>query len=284
MPLSQCRECGGTVSTEAIACPHCGIADPAILHPSRSVQSEPAPTGSNGAIWWWIGVPVALVIFAGILSSGADSTASTSAAATSRSALDAARARDSVAVQRLLTGASELPVEQLFTLEERLHHNAFPFDHDSAHSRFIRLALDSVSTLVRKGPDQAVAARTLLRRVEVAPGSAAEKRKTTLDQQVARHERTLEQRAARALAAAKLDLRKSYARDLERRFLDDGMNIRVVTRGNDHTTLRITYVLVDRVWAHQMSKNGEMFSTLRQMGFKRLELRDGYDESYYWDL
>lgn len=42
MALTDCRECGAEVSSEAATCPHCGIGDPAAWHPS-----SPAPHGGD---------------------------------------------------------------------------------------------------------------------------------------------------------------------------------------------------------------------------------------------
>lgn len=42
--LSVCRECGGKVSTEAAACPHCGASAPAVAPPAASTVPRRAPT------------------------------------------------------------------------------------------------------------------------------------------------------------------------------------------------------------------------------------------------
>jgi hypothetical protein len=287
MALTSCRECRGTVSSEAPTCPHCGVPSPApkaaeYAPPTAPKRLPQGATSESQGIWWLIGTLVVVVVLAAYFSRSPASPES--AAPNSRTALDSKRERDSVAVQALLAGAVEIPVATLFSLEARLHQNGFDFPHDSAHERYTQLALDSVALLVRDGPERSRAARALHRLVVVDSGSAAARRKATLDRRITAHERTMAQREERAAASRRLDARKAYARDLEVRLLDEGMDVRVATRGTDHTTLRMTYVLVNRVWAHQLSKNGEMFARLRQLGFTRLELRDGYNESYSWDL
>lgn len=50
------------------------------------------------------------------------------------------------------------------------------------------------------------------------------------------------------------------------------------------TTLRLKWILVSRVVAHQFSQNREIWQTMETLGFKRLEITDGYDEQWYWTI
>lgn len=36
--------------------------------------------------------------------------------------------------------------------------------------------------------------------------------------------------------------------------------------------------------AHQISENTQMFETARELGFKRMELTDGFDFAWSWNL
>lgn len=48
MAITKCRECGGQVSTEALACPHCGAKNPA----KAASQAQPAPQNKPGMALW----------------------------------------------------------------------------------------------------------------------------------------------------------------------------------------------------------------------------------------
>ena len=67
MALHACRECGKPVSTEALACPSCGVPNP--TGPARRAQRPPADTSAapagvadaaGNALGWVIGVVIAL--------------------------------------------------------------------------------------------------------------------------------------------------------------------------------------------------------------------------------
>ena len=85
-------------------------------------------------------------------------------------------------------------------------------------------------------------------------------------------------------AALNRALRDSMAQTLENKLLDEGYNVDVKAIGNDHTTLHIKWILVSKVLAHQLSQEGSFFSNARAVGFKRVEITDGYDETWYWKL
>lgn len=89
---------------------------------------------------------------------------------------------------------------------------------------------------------------------------------------------------AKLAAVVKRVLRVNYAKDLENRLLDQGMNATAIATGKDNTTLHIKWILAGRVLAHQMSKESSIFANAREMGFRRIEITDGYDESWYWKL
>lgn len=95
-----------------------------------------------------------------------------------------------------------------------------------------------------------------------------------------------EEERRRAQSEAKLmrDLRVRMASSMEEKMLDGGLNVNVRAIGKDQTTLRIEWILVSKVVAHQMSKQGDLFSNARQAGFKRVEITDGYNETWSWTL
>jgi hypothetical protein len=95
-----------------------------------------------------------------------------------------------------------------------------------------------------------------------------------------RLEQQLNQKRKKALVQA----RKEFAKQYEYGLLEQGMNVTVTTHGDRATTLKVKWILVSRVTAHEMSKDAEFFQTLRDLGFKKFIITDGYDESWYWDL
>jgi hypothetical protein len=90
-------------------------------------------------------------------------------------------------------------------------------------------------------------------------------------------------RAADAAVVNRI-LRDVMAKTIENKMLDQGYNVDVKAIGDDHTTLHIEWILVSKVLAHQMSKQGDFFEEARKAGFKKVEISDGYDESWYWNL
>ena len=87
-----------------------------------------------------------------------------------------------------------------------------------------------------------------------------------------------------AEAIAKHLLRVNMAKKLENTMLDQGINVDVRAIGKDHTVLHIKWVLVSKVVAHQLSKQPDFFSNAKAIGFRRVEITDGFDETWWWTL
>jgi len=66
--------------------------------------------------------------------------------------------------------------------------------------------------------------------------------------------------------------------------LDAGLDVDVKAIGPKHTTLRVKWVLVSKVVAHQLTKQSDFFQSARELGFRRIEMTDGYDETWSWKL
>lgn len=92
--------------------------------------------------------------------------------------------------------------------------------------------------------------------------------------------RTASQSRKKLIAKARI----LTAQNIENKLLDQGLDVTVSVTGGKKTHLKLKYILVNKVWAHQMSKNRAMFKTLEQTGFERLIITDGYDDSWSWDL
>jgi hypothetical protein len=83
-----------------------------------------------------------------------------------------------------------------------------------------------------------------------------------------------------SLPSIAADNRRAYARTLEDGMLRKGFNVDVTTAGNGATTLVVKWVLVTKAQAYQLSDDPETMKTWRQLGFKKVELEDGYREDW----
>jgi|GEM_PF-4961282 len=82
----------------------------------------------------------------------------------------------------------------------------------------------------------------------------------------------------------KIQARKDFAEQYEYDFLDEGMDVTVTTSGSKATTLKLEWILISKVDAHEYSKNKNFLQKLRNLGFKKFIITDGYGESWYWNL
>lgn len=78
--------------------------------------------------------------------------------------------------------------------------------------------------------------------------------------------------------------RKDFAVKYEEILLARGLDAYVKTKGEKHDILEMKWVLVNRPLAHNMARDQDMIKTLTALGFKTLELEDGYDKGWTIDL
>jgi hypothetical protein len=88
----------------------------------------------------------------------------------------------------------------------------------------------------------------------------------------------------RIKAMLRRGLRDQMAKNIENSMLDKGYNVDVSAIGDDHTVLHLKWVLVSKVMAHQLTKQAEFFENARAAGFRRIEITDGFRQTWYWDL
>src|SRR5688572_17607990 len=86
----------------------------------------------------------------------------------------------------------------------------------------------------------------------LARAHAAVYRQST--QRLRQREGEVQRDADRAAKQLAIQARQKYSTELERRLLDQALDVTVSTHGAEHTTLRLTYVLFNRVWAHKFSE------------------------------
>ncbi len=70
--------------------------------------------------------------------------------------------------------------------------------------------------------------------------------------------------------------RETYRQELGNKFLDEGMDVYVMVSGKEKRTLKLTYVLFNRVSVHQMME-GETFWDWCSRGFTKVIITDGND-------
>jgi hypothetical protein len=104
------------------------------------------------------------------------------------------------------------------------------------------------------------------------------------DEEQARIQASEAKKDAAAAHAEYIALRDAMAKNLENNMLDEGFDVHAQAIGKDHTTLHIKWILADRVMVHQMSKRHDFFQNARAVGFCRIEITDGYDDSWHWIL
>ena len=89
-----------------------------------------------------------------------------------------------------------------------------------------------------------------------------------------------------AAEEAKLNevIRVAMAKTIENTMLDEGFNMDVSAIGPHHTILKLRYVFVSKVFAHQFSKKSQIFDSARKAGFVKIVATGGYDENWTWNL
>ncbi len=78
--------------------------------------------------------------------------------------------------------------------------------------------------------------------------------------------------------------RQTFAKTYEKELLQEGMDAYVITQEQDQSVLYVRYILMDKRFVNTLSHNTEFVDTLRRMGFKKLKLTNGYDESWAVNL
>lgn len=270
MALRPCRDCKREVSTNAKVCPHCGTPQPAtFLAMSGGARNA---LGCVGVIF----VGGLIGMCAGDEEAMAPAAPATVAATPEQAA--AARTRDSTEAVRRLTAPMASRADTV-AVDVLAHLHGLDIPHDTLHGRAISIAIDSARSLIRTrgasaGPDRAIA---LLDRAD-SPFSAVQSRRI-------REVRAEAQAEARRIdAAVRLAARRAFGEQYEQTLLGQGIDAQVSVRGQQATTLRLDWVLANRPLVYQFGQDGEKLEFLRSMGFRRLEITDGYDRSWVFDL
>lgn len=93
-----------------------------------------------------------------------------------------------------------------------------------------------------------------------------------------------EKETAQAAKKAAIANRKLFAKNYEQQLLSKGMDVYATVHGKENTTLKIKWILVSRPLVHKMINEGGTVDNLKNMGFTKLVMTDGYDDTWNIDL
>lgn len=117
---------------------------------------------------------------------------------------------------------------------------------------------------------------------------ASEQSISRTKKQIVADKKDAEAEEKRQKAEAKKTLREmgsanriAIAERLRTNFLDSGLDIKVKTSGRHAERVTFEYVLFNDVWSHRFQKDG-VLSQLRDAGFGRVDMTDGYNWHVYW--
>jgi hypothetical protein len=74
--------------------------------------------------------------------------------------------------------------------------------------------------------------------------------------------------------------RKSFASTYEKDLLRKGLSATVSTEGDKSSTLKVSYPLMSKALAFNLNENSKFTDQLRELGFRKLIMTDGYNESW----
>jgi hypothetical protein len=83
---------------------------------------------------------------------------------------------------------------------------------------------------------------------------------------------------------ARIGARELFAKQLEKTYLNKELDVYVSVEGPDSTTLKLKFVLFSRPLVHQFANDAAAIAALREAGFKKVQLTDGYNQAWTLDL
>jgi RNA polymerase subunit RPABC4/transcription elongation factor Spt4 len=95
-----------------------------------------------------------------------------------------------------------------------------------------------------------------------------------------KNKKIVDRESAKIANQVMIQKRAKFAKEYERQLLDKGMDVYVSTQGKDKSVLRVKWVLVSRPLVYKMINDGSVMGNLRNLGFKKLIMTDGYDSSW----
>jgi hypothetical protein len=297
-------DCGVPVRENATKGPHCGRQ---LCCDTARLRARALATDSSREVGCWLaserGKRFIMLLFGSMLgcaeasrdagSSSLD-TMAPSAAAPVLADVNAMERDDSLRLhsnsaraRAILSGHGRLTSREIIALDDIWKWHGAAVVPDSFHRRAVSLRLDSAERLLSLRSVTAARIVDVERQLgsiadPLTTGQSARYQKIQ-DEVTARRRRKEDATEATKLAGTAAE-RRMFARNLEYRLLDRGMNVTVTTQGSNATTLRLEYILVSKVLVHQLEKDGSLLEEIRQQGFRRFVLTDGYDETWTWNF
>jgi hypothetical protein len=110
--------------------------------------------------------------------------------------------------------------------------------------------------------------------------SLAQQTLTSLQAKAKRNAKAAEIAEIAAIKTGLISARKSYAAEMEDKYLRAGQDFTIRTQGQDATTLYMRWVLIGRPFVYNAINDKKIMSTWRLLGFRTVIFTDGYDHTW----
>jgi len=256
-----------------MACPHCGAPDP--------VGTKAAAESDRLLRRRW-GIAAALGLFLVIaigveMSDNGPTPPGATGSTDARTAIDVRPilAADSQLALGVLSGATHSPRDSM-DAEVHIHVGNLPIPHAALHRRVIAMLLDSMRAVIAADRDSSdVVTQAKLYNDDIyppiTPAQDAERRK-------------LLSRAQALEPLFTVAARTAFASEYQDVLLRNYNDAYVAATGRAATTLRIRYILMSRPVVYNIVTNDTVMTKLRALGFTRLVLTDGDENTWTWDM
>lgn len=277
MALTKCRECGQGISTTAVACPKCG-AKPKRTSGCAIVVLAFVALAVVGAMLGRLGeqanrqaqeqhtveerqrAEIAAAQQTKTFASQRDGALGSARDALARG--DFAGAGKTIAPFAAVTDADLDKIRNTIAIHDKVEHEA------QEKKGLLKIA----GMLKQDAADEGIRVYSRLAQLEPANKDYATR--------LARFQKIKPEIDAKNKEKAELQARKAFAQATEDRFLSQGMSATVTAQGANSTTLQIKFILVSKAFAYQVQHAEDFLTACRQLGFKKIDMRDGYSEGW----
>lgn len=84
--------------------------------------------------------------------------------------------------------------------------------------------------------------------------------------------------------AANFSPRRDFATTIEENFLKRGFDVVMKTSGDNHQTLTMRYILMNRPFLYQIVNETDFLQNCKRLGFKQIVFTNGYDDTWRYDV